>query len=83
MDWLLNIIFLALGIYVGYMLLQAAALRGRYVNNQIILTALAVIGIVALLLIGNAPTLLVALIWLIIGAAIGSIIRGYIVPRRR
>lgn len=82
MDWILNIIAAAIGVYAGYMLLGMAAMRGRFVNSQMVLGALAVLGIIALLLIGNAPTLLFMLVAFIIGMVIGSIIRAYMVPRR-
>ncbi len=82
MDWLLNIVATAIGIYAGYMLLGVAAMRGRFVNSQMVLGALAVLGIIALLLIGNAPTLLFMVVAFIVGMVIGSIIRAYMVPRR-
>ncbi|PZR96703.1 MAG: hypothetical protein DLM69_10455 [Candidatus Chloroheliales bacterium] len=82
MDWFLNILFAALGVYAGYMLLGLAAMRGAYVNSQMVLGALAALGIIALLLIGNAPTLLTILVAFIVGMVIGSIIRAYLVPRK-
>ncbi len=82
MDWFLAILFGGLGIAAGYMLLGMAAMRGAYVNSQIVLIALAVLGVVAVLLIGNAPTLLYIIVVFIIGMVIGSVIRAYMTPRK-
>lgn len=82
MDWFLYILFAALGAYAGYMLLGVMAMRGAYVNSQIMLGVLAAVGVIALLLIGNAPLLLAIIVAFIIGMVIGSVIRAYMVPRK-
>lgn len=82
MDWILYILFAAIGVYAGYMLLGLAAMRGAYVRSSMVLAALAVLGVIALFLIGNAPLLLAIIVALIIGMVMGSFIRAYMVPRK-